>query len=435
MIASPDGTMRYCINPLRDGSVQEPGQSGVALLIVLVVVTLLTAMVVSFLDTTQKHLHVTANYKNRLQAFWTAQSGIQLATRALALSLQKSQGEGYDGIDNACWHCESTCYQELIAPLLMLPLPGSSGFIEPALSSLSASTQAGSQTAAIRCPIVDENRKLSLYEMVLQGGSTGEKTNQKVHDRLSYLLQDVLTEDDLKPPEARAQDNAQAQSGTGLAPQRISMNDADALTAYVVDWIDTENNPPGTYNTGAAEETCPMDGKPYSAKNGRLDSVDEIALVCGFRQMPRNTIQKLLQHLTVYPVVTNINTATLPVLHAFCSQAYSQGEGDPGNPQETDSEKIYETLHPGTPDTTPIAIEGSAGFTDILKDTLGIGEKVVQNLQRDMNFQSNCFRISFYGLVRDPETGSEGARARIELVVDQKQGTAQGSNLLYYRED
>ena len=52
-------------------------QDGLALLMVLFVVTVLTTMVVSFTDTTQKHLHLTRHYKNRLQAYWSAQSGIQ----------------------------------------------------------------------------------------------------------------------------------------------------------------------------------------------------------------------------------------------------------------------------------------------------------------------------------------------------------------------
>jgi len=399
---------------------------------VLLVVTLLTAMVVSFLDTTQKHLHVTANYKNRLQAFWTAQSGIQLTTQLLAMSAQ-AKGT-HDGIDNACWHCESRCYQELIAPLLMLPLPGSSSFIEPALAGPVASPQASGQGSTIRCPIVDENRKLSLYSLIGQSGTQAEKTSEDVYARLSFLLQYVLTEEDLKPPEERAQGSATLQPDTGLAPQKISPAEADALAGYVVDWIDTENNPPGPSNADSAEEGCPADGSPYSAKNGMLDSADEIALVCGFRRMPRNTIQKLLQHLTVYVTETNINTATLAVLHAFCARAYGSGSGYPGNPQETDSETIYQYLHPATLDTTPPGLDGST-FDITLRDTVGIAQEVVRYLKMSMQTQSNYFRIGFYGLVRDPETGSEDARARIEMVVDQAQGTAQGLRLLYYRED
>jgi len=394
---------------------------------VLLVVTLLTAMVVSFLDTTQKHLHVTANYKNRLQAFWTAQSGIQLATQLLAMSAQ--QKGTHDGIDNAYWHCESRSYQELIAPVLMLPLPGSSSFIEPALAGPVASPQASGQGSAIRCPIVDENRKLSLYDLIGQSGTKTGKTSEDVYARLSFLLQYVLTEEDLKPPEERAQGSATLQPDTGLAPQKISPAEADALAGYVVDWIDTENNPPGPSNADSAEEGCPADGSPYSAKNGMLDSADEIALVCGFRRMPRNTIQKLLQHLTVYLVETNINTATLAVLHAFCAQAYSSD-----GIQETDSEKIYEKLHATAADETPSAVEGTDQMGDFLTGIIA-DTNVIKKLGESLNVKSNCFRIGFYGLVRDPETGSEDARARIEMVVDQAQGTAQGLRLLYYRED
>jgi hypothetical protein len=408
-------------------------QRGIALLMVLAVVTLLAALVVSFTDSTQKHLALTAHQKNRLQAYWTAQAGIQLAVQALSLSGQA--GKSYDGIDSACWHCESRCYQELVAPRLLVPLPETASYIEPALPVDTTLVKASAETApaVLRCPIVDENRKLSLFSLVENAGTSREKTSEEVFLRLVYLLQYVLTEEDLLPPEAEAEGTSGGVSRSGAAADRISLADAEKLAGYLVDWVDGENTAQGTLNPDSAEDACPSDGKPYLAKNGLLDSSEEIAMVCGFRQMPRKAIHKLLRHLTAYSLQTNINTATLAVLHAFCAQAYA-APGGLGNPDETDSERIYANLHPAGTDSSPVAIQNIAEFDAVLKDWVS-SPQVAQKLKTSMGVKSTCFRLGFFGLVRDPETGSEEARARVEMVLDQAQSSLQGPKLLYYRED
>lgn len=414
------------LRPLRN-------RCGIALLMVLAVVTLLTALVVSFTDSTQRHLALTAHQKNRLQAYWTAQSGIQLAVQALSLSGQASKG--YDGIDTACWHCESRCYQELVAPRLLVPLPESSSYIEPALPTETAfgQTSVSQGATVLRCPIVDENRKLSLFGLVENPGTDREKTSEEMYLRLVYLLQYVLTERDLLPPDRETQPSSGISAGDATGFRRISLGQAENLAGYLVDWIDTENKAQGALNPDSAEESCPSDGERYLAKNGPLDSSEEIALVCGFRQMPSGTIRKLLQHLTAYSVQTNINTATLPVLHAFCAQAYAP-PGGAGNPDETDAEQIYANLHPEGMDQTPVALQNMADFDTVLRDWVSV-PTVAQNLKRSMGVKSTCFRLGFFGLVRDPETGSEEARARVEMVLDHSQGSMQGVRVLYYRED
>ena len=69
-------------------------QDGIALLMVLVVITILASLVVSFTDTTQKHLRVTQYYKNRLQAYWAAQAGLQAAAGLLKMDPQAGKPAG-----------------------------------------------------------------------------------------------------------------------------------------------------------------------------------------------------------------------------------------------------------------------------------------------------------------------------------------------------
>ena len=146
------------------------GRDGIALLMVLVVITILTTLVVSFTDTTQKHLKVTQYHKNRLQAYWAAQSGLQAAAGLLRLDAQDPRK--HDGADSP-WNCESQAYQEFVT-LLLSNVFCESSMIEPALL-LTEKHPVEAETTLSRCPgavpIVDENRKLSLFPLVKNRGS------------------------------------------------------------------------------------------------------------------------------------------------------------------------------------------------------------------------------------------------------------------------
>jgi type II secretory pathway component PulK len=403
------------------------GRDGIALLIVLVVITILTTLVVSFTDTTQKHLLVTQYYKNRLQAYWAAQSGLQAAVALLKNDPQA--GEQYTGA-TSLWNCESTAYQEFVIPILASVFCESC-MIEGAL--LQADTGSGEdQITTGRCPaavlIEDEDRKLSLARLVTNPGQTGEKTDDATFLRVAYLLETLLREEDLAPQE-EGQDTGLTLD-LGQAP-KITHEKATELAGYLVDWMDTPNNNPSdpTLNPDTAEESCPADGLPYEAKNGMLDSIDEIGLVCGFRQMTRTTIEKLTRNLTAYDLVTNINTATIPVLNALCSQL----EGT-GTLNETYGVEIYQQLHPAADQESIEIIQSTSGNNNSYDSILvGINPDVVSGLKSSTGFHSEYFRIGVYGLLFDTETGTVMARAR--LLVDLRRPAGQQLALLYYRED
>jgi Tfp pilus assembly protein PilX len=395
------------------------GQDGIALLMVLVVITILTTLVVSFTDTTQKHLRVTQYYKNRLKAYWAAQSGLQAAAGLLRMDPFAAEPAGA----NSLWNCESVQYQELVTPILANVFCESS-VIEGALL-LTDTNSAGTETTLIRCPaavpIVDENRKLSLAGLI-----TNNKTDREAaFNRLSSLLQILLNEEDLAP--AGEQQDA---SIFGFDQEtKISEGKADELAGYLVDWMDTQDNASDPiYNPDSAEESCPVDGLPYEAKNGRLDSIDEIALVCGFRQMTRPTIDRLTRHLTAYDLVTNINTATIPVLNAFCSQIE-------GTLNETYGQEIYELLHPTADEESIEIVKGKTGensYRTILGAT-SASVDLIDGLANSTGVRSDYFRIGIYGAVFDTETGTVTARTRLQMDLFRKQ--EKQLELLYYRED
>ena len=397
------------------------GEEGIALLMVLVVITILTTLVVSFTETTQKHLQVTQHYKDRLKAYWAAQSGLQAAVALLKMDAQRYQIQKHDAATSP-WHYESEEYQQFV-PLLLANVFCESSMIEPALllagtTPAEGETLAGLYPAAV--PILDENRKLSVYGLVTDTGATTEKTDKAAFDRLAYLLQYLLKEEDLAP--------AQGQEPTGLSlgfgeETEITIEKAKQLAGNLVDWMDTENNTitDMEQNPDTAEESCPVDDLPYEAKNGRLDSIDEIGLVCGFRQMPRTTIERLTRHLTAYSLTTNINTATHPVLHAFCAAST-------GQVNDTNADEIYETLH-YSGDVPPTVIQKIGDYADLLQNLDG---NLITDLRNNTGFSSSVFRVGIYGVLYNTEIGTVLARSRVQ--VDLIRGD-RDLTLLYYRED
>jgi len=396
------------------------GQDGIALLMVLVVITILTTLVVSFTDTTQKHLRVTQYYKNRLQAYWAAQSGLQAAASLLRMDPYAAEPAGA----NSLWNCESVQYQELVTPILANVFCESS-VIEGALL-LADTNSAETEITPSRCPaavpIVDENRKLSLAGLM----ASNKTDREAAFNRLSSLLQILLNEEDFAP-EVEKQD-------AGLfgfdQETKISEGKADELAGYLVDWMDPQDNDPDpVYNPDSAEESCPADGLPYEAKNGRLDSIDEIALVCGFRRLPRPTIDRLTRHLTAYDLVTNINTASIPVLNAFCSEIE-------GTLNETFGPEIYGVLHPTADEESIEIIKGKSGdnsYRTILGGATSASQNLIDGLANSTGIHSDHFRIGIYGVVLDTEAGTVTARTRLQMDLFRKQDKQ--LELLYYRED
>jgi len=398
-------------------------QEGIALLMAIFITATLAALAVSFSTSTQRHLQLTRYYKNNVQAYWTAQSGIQAAAAVLRLSRQLNlvAADGY----TSPWHHESFYYKETVQAFSALPLCSSSfpyPTLLPALEDpLAVSTgDTEVQTTRSPCFFIDENSKLSLYSLVDHVNQPGEKVTETIYSRLVQLIMRLIRDTDLVAADTALETLA------GTAGQPIKEDKATALANYLVDWIDTPNNG-GTINPDVAEDACPEDGLPYAAKDGRLDSAEEIALVCGFRQIPRHVIEELCRNLTTYSLETNVNTATRPVL---CAIALQSG-GD-----EQECSDLYSHLHPEEAneeyDLGNHLIQNEGNYaSDLEKMGLSLSDGFRQALQADTGVKSDYIRAAVSGVVLDPESGTLEAESRITVVLSPQMP----GELAYYRED
>lgn len=377
-------------------------EQGAALLMVLIIITILTTMVVSFTDTTQKNLNVAQYYKDKLHAYLAAQSGLETAITAINQVLILSPP--VHGA-NTAFHWESEDYQTYLQLLSATPI-GESAFIEEALPTY---TQAGiiDQAAMTRkCFVVDENSRLSLFYLVgARHGTANEETEAVTFYRLVALFQHLLPDDEVDP---------------------------ETLVRYLVDWMDTENNPYNSeLNTDQAEDYCPQDNLPYLAKNGLLDSADEIAHICGFRHRDPQVIARLTRYLTAYELNTNINLASRPVILALLSEA--------GSPSaEDDANEIYNELHNTAAGNQPQLIR--TAIRNELQARSASGAGLENSVDDHVGVLSNYFRLGAYGVVYDPDTGKERARSLVVAIYHNAAaggGPNPGNQLrkVYYRED
>jgi general secretion pathway protein K len=75
-------------------------ESGVALLVVLLAITLLTVVVVEFTDSSQVETHLALGGRNALQAYYLARSGVNAAEDILMLDAMTDQGKHVDSDDD-----------------------------------------------------------------------------------------------------------------------------------------------------------------------------------------------------------------------------------------------------------------------------------------------------------------------------------------------
>lgn len=103
----------------------------------------------------------------------------------------------------------------------------------------------------------------------------------------------------------------------------IESNVAQSITNAILDWKDPDSTPTDPSN-GAEEDYYQSSGKKYHCKNLPFDTIDELLLL---KDVTPEIFHKIHAHITVYPkdasvLLININTASAVVLTAL-AESYS----------------------------------------------------------------------------------------------------------------
>ena len=298
--------MRTSLAGRLKASLAQPARSsgGVALLVTILILTILTTLVIELNYTSRIDLSITANARDEVRAYYVAKAGVNLF-RALLSWLPCEMDEGgmigmamqQQSADHkqCCWHHMSPCYAEMTMLLGTFPI-GEDGFMEvpmiPTQGVVFVDEMDPAQAEAlinIKPAIIDEERKLNVNKLINQDGTTDENYRTLVTNLLQAL--------------------------------GLEINMANILVQHLIDYIDDDRNPDNYF-----ENTCPDSPFAYRSKNAPLDTIDEITSVCGFMQMAQDfttpdnqtRVRDMKEHLTVYADLINLNTALPAVLQALC---------------------------------------------------------------------------------------------------------------------
>lgn len=248
---------------------QNNKEKGSALVVVLWVVGVLSLFVMSFAFTMHIETRITSAWRKRLKAEYLAQSGLELARMALI-----ETGDPDIDIDDTLVYLSKGEDQDLRYAVLALA-QGSGATI---------TRQIGSNTVSVQ--LTPENARMDINSMLFT--EDRERT---------YLAWDNL-----------------------FRRADIPVPDRDALVDCMLDWIDDNDF---TRLNGAESSYYLTLDPPYHAKNGPIDTVDELALIKGFDQAidasSQTVYEAISPNLTCYGVANriNINAADENALAAF----------------------------------------------------------------------------------------------------------------------
>jgi len=177
--------------------------------------------------------------------------------------------------------------------------------------------------------------------------------------------------------------------------EELGFAEPESLTAALIDWIDSDTKVDNLDESGArgAEDDYYLRlEKPYHCKNGRLVSLDELAMVRGFTPEIRRALEP---YVAVYGGdVLNINTASQLTIHAWY-----YGNDPDANPDASIAEAIVAAR-----EKEPIR-----SSTELQTVVVGNDYSLLTQ-QNDIGFRSDTFHIVSWGGVND------GART-VEAIV------------------
>jgi general secretion pathway protein K len=309
--------------------VGRPGERGVALIIAVVAITLLTVVATDFAYNTRVDLQLATNQRDELRAHYLAQSGVGMSRLLLRFQKQldgmsASPVPGMPSLNLQIWKMARVdCHmlQGMVnsaegSDLENAPRPVTSLFDEeaPAEGAEPQLKSFGGFEGCFLSTIEDEEAKLNL----LRVNGTAQDARTTV-DRLLELWSN--------PNYAFIFEQEDAH-GDKVTPQD--------LVIRIRDWVDDDetlsalnpdpNAPP--FATGfAAESTGYDDYDPrYQPKNARFDSLDEVYRVYGVSD---RFMAAFRNRLTVYPDPArglNINTDDTAVLIAAILSVFQNPE-------------------------------------------------------------------------------------------------------------
>ena len=290
-------------------------RSGVALLVVMTTIAILTVVVTELSYTARVRFLVAAHERERAQAYWISQTGINFYKLILTTNKQLegnamlSQSASMFGVNlgDALWQMIPI----FNTGLLRMVFAGGGDIDDVEEEEL----EEFSRTGSVSEDVEKASREGSLFSdrnfLDFEGDFSAE-----VHDEDSKLNLSLLGS-----ASGSVEDSPIGQQLYGLMSgeehdQWFRDKDIDRweIIANLKDWVDQDGNRSG--RTGGYEDGIYNNlESPYLSKNAPLDTFDEIRLVEGWQD---DVMDRYGQQLTIHGVgKVNVNTASDEVLTAL----------------------------------------------------------------------------------------------------------------------
>lgn len=327
---------------------QRSGEQGIALVLTLLVVALLTVLIVEYDFRTRLDARSAANFRDDTGAYLLADSVVQAVRGVLHKDYTERAKRPYDA-NTEEWHNLG----------VMLPL---------LLPMLQTTTGGDSSVSVI---VADETGKLDLNQLVLDpslanAAATVKTEKGKLVAQRAGVLQQLLIEE-----------------------MEMDPVDAAAAVRSVQDWVDEDDN---ERLDGAESSYYSTLEPPYAARNGPLRTFDELVMIKGFN---RELVDKLAPHVTAiwtgtgttpspYRGKININTASTALLRAL----------DP-NLDDQDVSAIERER-----DNDPFGAQDMSG-TGLKRKITGLDDSTAATLAKLVHYESDFFSVEATGQVGD----------------------------------
>jgi general secretion pathway protein K len=256
-------------------------ERGVALLMVLLVISLLTAVIVDFSFQTRLDARIAANVRDDLRAETLARSGFQMALAVLnkdALEADESTAATVTGQGAVSELLNQARRQGARGEGPVQVSVGVDSLMDPWARMNFLRLPLG-QGESLDVEVTDLAGLIDLNAIITTNTAGQPSVNQPVFDEIVMLITAAREAQKLRKEDG---------GGEEMSPEEI---------AYAIaDWIDPDEV--RIADGGFEDEFYNSLHDPYSTKNGPFDSVAELQLVAGMDDRLHEAIRK---YLTVYP--------------------------------------------------------------------------------------------------------------------------------------
>lgn len=397
-------------------------ESGVALMIVLAAVTLLTAVSTDFVYKTNISYHLAVNQKERMQAYFLAESAIKLMELEIKLEKELRSQAAAAGAAATGDFSAPLCQQfPLSTSLIRSMFMG-----QPTPEAAAAGEEEGERAAFIGAMQVETAEEFLDFEGDFEGTCAdesakfnlnifaGKNPKQEVlsgfnsYDQAKQLLIGLLANPAYKMlfPED--------------SPEKIG-----EIARNVADWVDIDDaiNEPGGATTGSENSQYPPGITEYGVKSGKFLTLDEMHKVAGVKD---DWFLPIKDRFTIYGD-TKLNVCLAPdemVAALIVQYANSKTDIPAINPaNKAQMSNLVSVVKNGCTGASP-KVEDIAKALD---GALGVaGSTGAGSFASQITTESRYYSFAGTGIVGNTEV-------KITAVIDTKEPTPTRWRMVYWR--